>query len=127
MTDLPDTNPKSKFGVQKPALGLIPLAALEAAAGAHQLGADKYGAWNWREHSVAASVYINAIMRHIKAWQEVGDNDPESGVSHLGHVMACCGILLDAQANGKLVDDRPDHAITKAADKTLIPTHKQGQ
>ena len=29
---------------------------------------------------MAASVYINAIMRHIKAWQEVGDNDPESGV-----------------------------------------------
>ena len=106
MTDLPD--PKSKYGIQKASMSLIPLAALEAAAGAHTLGADKYGAWNWREHSgVAASVYINAIMRHIKAWQEVSYNDPESGVSHLGHVMACCGILLDAQANGKLVDDRP--------------------
>ena len=107
MTAPPDTNPKTKFGIVKPSLGLIPLAALEAAAGAHQLGADKYGPWNWREHSVAASVYINAIMRHTKAWQEVGDNDKESGVSHLGHVMACCGILLDAQSNGSLVDDRP--------------------
>ena len=106
MTDLPD--PKSKYGSQKASLSLIPLAALEAAAGAHQLGADKYGAWNWREHSgVAASVYINAIMRHIKAWQEVSDSDPESGVSHLGHIIASCGILLDAQSNGKLVDDRP--------------------
>jgi hypothetical protein len=105
MTDLPD--PKSKYGIQKASLSLIPLAALEAAAGAHQLGADKYGAWNWREHDVAASVYIDAIMRHIKAFQEVSDNDPESGVSHLGHVIASCGILLDAQSNGKLLDDRP--------------------
>ena len=81
MTDLPDTNPKTELRhPEGQPLALIPLAALEAAAGAHQLGADKYGAWNWREHSVAASVYINAIMRHIKAWQEVSDNDPESGV-----------------------------------------------
>ena len=108
MSILPDTNPKTIHGERKSPLGLIPLRALQAAAGAHALGAAKYGPWNWREHSgVAASVYINAIIRHIKAWQEVSDNDPESGVSHLGHVMACCGILLDAQANGKLVDDRP--------------------
>jgi hypothetical protein len=113
MTDLPDTNPKTIYGEKKSPLGLIPLAALEAAAGAHQLGADKYGAWNWREHSVAASVYVDAIFRHCKAWQEVSDNDLESGVSHLGHVMACCGILLDAQACGTLVDDRPLRAKRK--------------
>ena len=107
MTDLPDGNPKSKHGVLKPSLSLIPLVALEAAAGAHQLGANKYGPWNWRQHPVAASVYVNAIMRHIKAWDEVEDIDSESGVSHLGHIMACCGILLDAQANGQLIDDRP--------------------
>jgi hypothetical protein len=86
---------------------------MEAAAGAHQLGADKYGPWNWRDNSVAASVYINAILRHVKAWQESEDIDPESGVSHLGHVMACCGILLDAQAVGNLIDDRPQRKETK--------------
>ena len=107
MTDLPDTNPKTIYGERKSPLGLIPLRALQAAAGAHALGAAKYGPWNWREHSVAASVYVNAILRHLKAWQEEEDDDPESGVSHLGHIMACCGILLDAQAQGKLVDDRP--------------------
>lgn len=105
-TDLPDDNPKTIYGIQKPSLGLVPLAALEAAAGAHQLGAEKYGPWNWREHSVAATVYIDAMLRHIKAWQEIEDIDPESGVSHLGHVIACCGILLDAQRHEKLIDDR---------------------
>ena len=61
MSDLPDNNPKTIYGIQKPSLGLIPLAALEAAAGAHQLGADKYGPWNWREKQVAASVYLSLI------------------------------------------------------------------
>ena len=107
MAKNPDSNPKTKHGIVKPSLGLIPLTALEAAAKAHQLGADKYGPWNWRENSVAASVYVNAAMRHLKAWHETQDNDDESGASHLGHVMTCCAILLDAQEYGCMIDDRP--------------------
>lgn len=107
MLDLPDGNPKTQYGIKKPSLGLIPKAALEAAAAAHQLGADKYGPWNWRDNGVAASVYINAMLRHIKAWHEDENDDIESGVSHLGHVIACSGILLDAQQFGNLIDDRP--------------------
>lgn len=102
-----DDNPKTQYGEKKPSLGLIPKVALEAMAAAHQLGADKYGPWNWRDNSVAASVYINAMMRHIQEWKEVADNDPDTQASHLGNVMACCAILLDAQANDCLIDDRP--------------------
>jgi len=29
------------------------------------------------------------------------------GQSNLGAIMACCAILLDAEAAGKLTDDRP--------------------
>ncbi len=104
-----DTNPKTQHGEKKPSLGLIPKAALEAAAAAHQLGADKYGPWNWRENSVSAMVYVNAMMRHIQEWKEVEDNDPDTTKSHLGNVMACCGILLDAQEHGCLIDDRPNN------------------
>ncbi len=100
-------NPKEVCGAKKPSLGLIPKAALEAAAAAHQLGAAKYGPWNWRENGVSAMTYINAMLRHIEEWKEVADNDPETGASHLGSVMACCGILLDAQDHGCLIDDRP--------------------
>jgi hypothetical protein len=28
-------------------------------------------------------------------------------VRHLGHAKACLGILLDAEATGNLIDDRP--------------------
>jgi hypothetical protein len=43
----------------------------------------------------------------MNAWWDGQDIDPESGQSHLAHVRANMGILLDAEANGCLQDDRP--------------------
>ena len=72
----------------------------------HALGAEKYGAWNWRIDKIRASTYKGAIFRHAKAWAEGEDIDPESGKSHLYHIRACCGIVLDSEAHGTLIDDR---------------------
>lgn len=102
-----DTNPKTKFGLQKAQLHLTPLPALEAMAGAFELGAKKYGAYNWRQRNVSISTYISAAERHLRAYWEGQETDPESGKHHLGHAMACMAILVDAGAFGKLVDDRP--------------------
>lgn len=104
---LPDANPKTAYGEAKAPLALIPLAALEALAWALKLGADKYGAWNWRDDPVSAMTYLNANMRHVKAFAEGEDLDPESLKSHLGHAMASLAIVLDAQAFGTLLDNRP--------------------
>lgn len=71
-------------------------------------GADKYGLTNWREHQVSASVYYNAAFRHLAAWWDGEENAVDSGVHHLGHVMACCAIILDAQYTNQLNDDRPE-------------------
>lgn len=73
----------------------------------YRLGAEKYGAWNWRSHDVSARVYVGAAMRHLMQWMDGHDTDSESGASHLAHALACLGILLDAQSLGKMVDDRP--------------------
>lgn len=82
------------------------MAGMVAQAGAHQLGAEKYGERNWVENKVCLNTYLSAMMRHIAAYKEGEDLDPESGISHLGHVMAGCAIVLDAQKAGTLVDDR---------------------
>jgi hypothetical protein len=71
------------------------------------LGAKKYGPYNWRSKKVSSSVYYAAAMRHLMAWWEGEDTDPESGGSHLGHVGACVGILLDNLGTDVLNDDRP--------------------
>lgn len=99
-------DPKGEAGNKKCPLGLIPPSAMEETAWVHRLGSEKYGPFNWRETGVCASTYIHAIMRHLNAWRDGKDLDPESGRTHLAHIACCCNILMDASACGKLDDDR---------------------
>ena len=100
-------NPKDRIGAHKPPLHLIPPAAEIMEAVVMGLGAKKYGPYNWRAAEVRATIYIAAARRHLAQWLDGQNIDHESGVSHLAHARACLGILLDAEANGCLLDDRP--------------------
>ncbi|MFN3582795.1 dATP/dGTP diphosphohydrolase domain-containing protein [Phenylobacterium sp.] len=108
----PDTNPKTRYGMAKPPIGLVPGTALVQIAESFRLGAQKYGPANWRVDPVSSSTYVNAAMRHLLQWVDGEDTDPESGVSHLAHVAACVCILMDAQTCSTLHDDRPPKAPT---------------
>jgi len=99
-------DPKGAVGATKTPLGLIPPHAMEQTAWVHKLGADKYGPWNWRETGVCASTYVNAILRHLNAWRDGEDLDPESGISHLAHIACSANILMDAGYCNRLQDDR---------------------
>lgn len=79
----------------------------------HKHGGDKYGIRNWRIDEIRASTYEGAIMRHFTAWARGQDLDPDSGKPHLTHLRACCAVVLDAQAHGKMLDDR-NRAETKS-------------
>lgn len=107
MTQLKSTNPKDRIGITKVPLHLIPLTAQINQALAHLDGACKYGPYNWRDENVAASVYVAACLRHLQKWLNGREVDRDSGVHELGHATACLNIIMDAQASGKLVDDRP--------------------
>lgn len=104
---LPDDNPKTRFGVAKPPLHLIPATALAHEACAFRDGANKYGPYNWREAAVSSSTYVGAALRHINAWFNGETVAQDSGVHHLAHARACLAILIDAAECGKLNDDRP--------------------
>lgn len=108
-------NPKRRFGVTKPSMQFVPPAAMIEEAVVMALGASKYGPFNWNDIPVDASTYYSAIMRHMLSWFAGEDKDPESGASHLAHVRACCGILIDANRSGNLIDDRPKCASAAAA------------
>jgi hypothetical protein len=101
------TNPKDLLGVKKVSLSKVPPVAVAQCAMALMDGAEKYGAYNWREKAVRASIYVDACERHLLAWFDGEERAQDSGVHHLAHAMACLAILLDAQATGNLVDDRP--------------------
>jgi len=109
-------NPKDRIGITKPPLHLVPAASMLHQAEAMRNGADKYGAYNWRTKKVKSTIYVSAAQRHIAQWLDGEEVAEDSGVHHLGHALACLGILLDAQATGNLVDDRP---VAGAASKVI--------
>ena len=101
------SNPKDAIGDKKLPLHLCsPIAEAHWAIGQYA-GLLKYGAWNWRAAGVRASVYIAAMNRHLAAYVSGEEFDPVDGSHHLGNIMACSAILLDAREIGKLTDDRP--------------------
>jgi hypothetical protein len=101
------TNPKDLVGDTKVSMTKLPAVAIVHGAHAMMDGARKYGPYNWRAKKVVAHIYIDAALRHLTAWFEGEELAQDSKVHHLGHAIACCAILLDAQETGNLVDDRP--------------------
>lgn len=61
-------------------------------------------------------------------WAAGEDLDEQSGVSHLAHIRACCGILMDAIDAGAFLDGRrvsPETIrILKAYDASRMPVVK---
>lgn len=106
-TKLDPTNPKDLVGQTKVPLGLFPGVAKIEGALALENGAKKYKAYNWRTTKVRISIYLDAIERHLLALRDGEDVADDSGVSHLGHIIAGAAIVLDAKACGTLIDDRP--------------------
>lgn len=108
------TNPKDIVGAKKIDLSLLPPAGV--IHGAHALvdGAAKYGPYNWREHKIQCMIYLSAAMRHLQAFQDGEDLAPDSECHHLGHVIGCCSILLDAIETGNLIDNRPPKGAAAA-------------
>ena len=99
-------NPKDLIGSDKLPLHLWPTTASAMGCLALLNGALKYGRSNFRAVGVRASIYYDACMRHINAWFEGEECDPDDGVPHLSAALACLAVIVDAQAAGKLNDDR---------------------
>jgi hypothetical protein len=73
-------------------------------------GARKYGKHNYRIKGVRASVYFDALFRHMAKWWEGEDIDADSGLSHVTKAIATLFVLRDAMIQGMLNDDRPPKA-----------------
>lgn len=100
------TNPKDAVGSDKIPLHLWPSTATVLGSMALLDGGLKYGRSNYRAVGVRASIYIDAATRHLIRYAAGESVDPDSGLPHLAHVLATVAILVDAEAAGKLNDDR---------------------
>lgn len=100
------SNPKDAVGSNKLPLHLWPTTATALGSLGLLDGMLKYGRSNFRAVGVRASIYVDAAKRHLDAWFEGEERDPDSDLPHLAHALACMAIIVDAQAAGKLQDDR---------------------
>lgn len=101
------SNPKDSLGIKKVPFSTVPSEVTAEVGLAMLEGALKYGRHNYRVVGVRASVYYDAALRHLTAFWEGQDNDPDSGLSHLVKALACLYVLRDSQRMGNWVDDRP--------------------
>ena len=86
---------------------LIPYGVMKEVAKVMKHGADKYGPYNWREKEIMFSQYYGANARHMGAWWEREDIDPDSELLHIFHAIASNIVLADAILHNKVIDDRP--------------------
>lgn len=113
-----------KNDAQKPDLSLIPTDALWGMAEALTYGAKKYDRHNFRK-GIAYSRLVAACMRHLSAWNEGEDLDPESGLCHLDHALASLAMLKFMTKHKTDMDDR--FIILKNATEELNNLSQQMQ
>lgn len=83
-----------KFDNEKPRWSLLPFEALSEVVDVLTSGAKKYAPDNWKHVPNAEERYVDAAMRHFTAWIAGEKKDPETGKSHLAHVMCCVLFLM---------------------------------
>ncbi|MDP3327199.1 dATP/dGTP diphosphohydrolase domain-containing protein [Parvibaculum sp.] len=121
-------NPKHAIGRLKQPFRHVPPVALAALGrvmqgvpdAEHPGGALEYGAFNWGDAGVTATVYYDAIKRHLEEWFTSGSADRKSGENHLAHIMASCAILIDCEGMGNMDDDRPIGKTTPVVYSTPV-------
>lgn len=81
-----------RYNEGKPKWSLVSWKALIPMVQVLEFGAKKYSSWNWTKGLKYTEV-CESLLRHVHAFLEGEDNDPESKLSHVGHIL-CNGMFL---------------------------------
>lgn len=82
-----------KYDQGKVRVDLVPREAIEAIGRVLGFGAKKYTPDGWKKGIEYRRLYA-ATLRHVLAWGDGEDFDPESGENHLAHAMCNLAFLL---------------------------------
>lgn len=94
-----------KYDQSKEPLSLLSRVWLLGVARVMAFGAKKYAAHNWRG-GIERSRLVSAALRHILAYNEGEDVDPETGLSHLDHASCCLMFARELHETRPDTDDR---------------------
>lgn len=92
-------------GVKEARFDLIPVKALETVATLYGRGAKKYSEHNWRKGYEWSKSYA-AMQRHLNAFWNGEDIDPEMGLPHLACAIFHAMTLLTFMEEQPEFDDR---------------------
>lgn len=110
----------TKHDSDKPRMELIDAEWLEEVAKVMTFGAKKYAADNWR-NGISVRRLLGAALRHLWAVVRGEDLDPESGLSHLGHLSCCTMFAFWTLRHQPNLDDRYRHEPTLLRDTGPSP------
>lgn len=94
------------YDENKPPLALLPPEGMRAVARVQEYGHKKYGDFNNYRKGMEISRQASCIMRHVLAFMDGEDVDPESGESHIAHAATRAMFLLQNIKDGVAIDDR---------------------
>jgi hypothetical protein len=112
-----------KLDGDKNKIELVPPDAVEALGRVMTYGASKYPAYNWARGMAWSRVY-GALMRHMLAFWNGEELDPESGLPHVEHALCCAAFLVVYTKRNVGTDDRfpypPPSAVDEAVERDRV-------
>jgi len=93
-----------RFNQGKLQWSLVDFNAFEDMVRVLEFGAQKYDAHNWKKGLMVSGV-CESLIRHLFAYMNGEDIDPESGLPHIGHIQ-CNAMFLGNYSKRPELDDR---------------------
>jgi hypothetical protein len=116
----------ARYNDGKPDYSIMPLHLFDEVCRVWTYGEKKYARWNWLK-GMQWSVPYACACRHLFAYWRGERNDPETGFSHLAHVICNVMMLLHYEKAYPEGDDRPsEHFLHEAARNEVTPSVQKG-
>jgi len=80
-----------RFNTGKRQWSMVDFESLEPMVEVLEYGANKYSKDNWKQGLPVLEI-CESLLRHTFAFMAGEDKDPESGLSHIGHMM--CNLMF---------------------------------
>lgn len=100
-----NNNGAKRYNSGKTQWSLVDFKSLEGMVKILEFGAEKYGASNWKKGLKTTEV-CESLMRHLFAYLDGEDNDQESGMRHIDHVLCNAMFLSYMDSNKPEFDTR---------------------
>lgn len=103
--ELVESKKAARYNEGKDPMHLVPPDAIRAMAKVLEVGAKKYALNNWRL-GANYSVPYASLMRHLMAFWDGEDLDPESHLPHVYHILMNAAMLVEYYNRFPHLDDR---------------------